>query len=95
MGVRTQLTVDQRQLYEHLKQEIHKYFEKGVSAFELVAEDMLMIRNQRLYREEYDTFEEFCRETLLRSKTHVNRMIQAGDVIKRTAGSKKNSLPGQ
>ena len=95
MGVRTVLTVDQKQLYEHLKQKIHEYLEKGVSAFKWVADDMLMIRAQRLYREEYDTFEEFCRETLLRSKTHVNRMIQAGDVIKRTAGSKKNSLPGQ
>ena len=95
MGVRIQLTIDQRQLYEHLKQGIHKYFEKGVSAFELVAEDMLMIRDQRLYREEYDTFEQFCRETLLRSKTHVNRMIQAGDVIKGPAGSRRNSPPGQ
>ena len=95
MGVRTLLTVNQRQLYEHLKQEIREYIHKGVEAFERVAKDMLMIRDQRLYREEYDTFEEFCRGTLGRSKTHVNRMIQAGDVIKRTAGSKKNSLPGQ
>ena len=77
MGVRTLLTVDQRLLYEHLKQKIHEYLEKGVSAFKWVADDMLMIRAQRLYREEYDTFEEFCRETLLRSKTHPNRMIQA------------------
>src|SRR5215471_14751379 len=43
---------------------------------------MLEIRDQRLYREEFNTFEEFCRETLGRSKTQVNRMIQAGDVIK-------------
>ena len=95
MGVRTVLTVDQKQLYEHLKQKIQEYLEKGVSAFKWVADDMLMIRDQRLYRVEYDTFEEFCRETLLRSKTHVNRMIQAGDVIKGPAGSRRNSPPGQ
>ena len=95
MGVRTVLTVDQKQLYEHLKRKIHEYLEKGVSAFKWVADDMLMIRDQRLYREEYNTFEEFCRETLLSSKTHANRVIQASDVIKRTAGSEKNSLPGQ
>jgi hypothetical protein len=94
MGVRTVLTVDQKQLYEHLKRKIHEYLEKGVSAFKWVADDMLMIRDQRLYREEYDTFEEFCRETLFRSKAHVNRMNQAGDVIKGPAGSRRNSPPG-
>jgi len=56
MGVRTLLTVNQRQLYEHLKQEIREYIQKGVEAFERVAADMLTIRDQKLYREEYDTF---------------------------------------
>jgi hypothetical protein len=82
MGVRTSLETSQRVRYEFLKQEIREYIHKGIEAFERVATDMLEIRDQRLYREEYDTFEEFCRETLGRSKTQVNRMIQAGDVIK-------------
>jgi hypothetical protein len=93
MGVRTLLTVNQRQLYEHLKQEIREYIQKGVEAFECVANDMLMIRDQKLYREEYDTFEEFCRETLGRSKTHVNRMIQAGDVIRGLMAAGEVVLP--
>jgi len=93
MGVRTLLTVNQRQLYEHLKQEIREYIHKGVEAFERVAKDMLMIRDQRLYREEYDTFEEFCRGTLGRSKTHVNRMIQAGDVIRGLMAAGETVLP--
>jgi hypothetical protein len=37
MGVRTLLTTNQRLLYEHLKQEIREYIQKGIEAFERVA----------------------------------------------------------
>jgi len=93
MGVRTSLTVDQHTRYEFLKKEIREYIQKGIEAFERVAADMLEIRDQRLYREEFGTFEEFCRETLGRSKTQVNRMIQAGDVIKGLMAAGETVLP--
>jgi hypothetical protein len=93
MGVRTLLETSQRVRYEFLKEEIREYIHKGIEAFERVAADMLEIRDQRLYREEYDTFEEFCRETLGRSKTQVNRMIQAGDVIKGLMAQGETVLP--
>src|SRR5262245_2602283 len=93
MGVRTSLTVDQHTRYEFLKEEIREYIHKGIEAFERVAADMLGIRDQRLYREEFDTFEEFCRETLGRSKTQVNRMIQAGGVINGLMAAGETVLP--
>jgi hypothetical protein len=82
MGVRTFLTVDQRTRYKTLKREIQADIETGIAAFERVAAKLFIVRDEKLYREEFDTWEEFCRETLGKSKTHVNRMIQAHDVIR-------------
>jgi len=35
---------------------------------------------QRLYREQYETFEDYCRERWGWSKTHVNRQVDAARV---------------
>jgi hypothetical protein len=75
------LSDEQRSLYETLKVEIRHDIKVGVEAFERASKNLLRVRDERLYREEFATFEEFCRETLGHSKTHVNRMIAAADVI--------------
>lgn len=38
------------------------------------------IRDRRLYRGEFQTFEVFCRESLSMGKSNLNRMIRSGDV---------------
>ena len=41
-----------------------------------------MIREKRLYRETYETFDRYCLERWKLSKTHVNRLIQGAAVLK-------------
>jgi hypothetical protein len=41
---------------------------------------LLTIRDERLYREKFSTFDEYCRERWGYSKTHANRMIGAAGV---------------
>jgi hypothetical protein len=40
----------------------------------------LEIRDSRLYRQEFDTFEDYCRERWKMSKTNANRLIDAAEV---------------
>lgn len=41
----------------------------------------LLIRDSRLYRTEYSTFEDYCRERWGMSKTHANRLVESAIVI--------------
>jgi len=40
-----------------------------------------IIRDRRLYRENYKTFEDYCRDQLRLTKTHVNRLIAVAGVV--------------
>ncbi|MCX5804182.1 MAG: hypothetical protein NTU69_11745 [Proteobacteria bacterium] len=40
----------------------------------------MKIRDSRLYREQYGTFEEYCKEKWGMSKTHANRLISSTEV---------------
>ena len=56
--------------------------ETGMQTFIEVGEALLEIRNDRLYREQgFATFESYCRERWQWSKSHVNRQIQAAQVV--------------
>jgi hypothetical protein len=87
------LSDEQRSLYESLKASIRHDIEAGVEAFERASKNLLRVRDEKLYREEFDTFEEFCREILGHSKTHVNRMIAAADVIQGLIAQGETVLP--
>lgn len=50
------------------------------SGLEDVARALEEVRNRRLYREEYPTFEDFCRTELGKSKTRINQLIVAAHV---------------
>src|SRR5262245_26470570 len=54
--------------------------ERGLATFVEVGSALLSIRECRLYRAEFGTFEEYCRARWGMSKTHANRMIDAADV---------------
>jgi hypothetical protein len=64
------LSDDQRRDYEYLKIEIIQDIQAGLNAFQRAGKKLIRIRDERQYREEYDTFEDFCKATLGKSKTY-------------------------
>lgn len=55
--------------------------ERGMQSFLAVGRALLKIRDERLYRANHATFEDYCRSRWKWSKTHVNRQIEAAGVI--------------
>ncbi len=53
----------------------------GLQTFVEVGKALLAIRDSRLYRTSYATFEEYCQGTWSLSRRHVNRMVQASQVV--------------
>ena len=54
---------------------------EGLKTFMKVGTALLEIRDARLYRQDYNTFEEYCQERWNLSKTHSNRLIAASEVV--------------
>lgn len=61
--------------------ELETVIKDGLLTFIDVGAALLEIRNSRLYRHEYSTFEQYCREKWQMTKTSANRLIQAHGVI--------------
>lgn len=59
--------------------------ERGIGTFVEVGNALLAIREGKLYRSDYGTFEEYCRERWGMSKSHANRLISAADVMENLA----------
>ena len=55
--------------------------ERGLNTFMEVGAALLAIRDERLYRVEFGTFEDYCRERWGMSKRHANRLISATETI--------------
>ena len=69
-----------------------------VKAFVRVGHALWEIKERDLYRDDYPTFEEFCKAEVFQSKSHANRLIQASrafEVIDKMApiGAKKLPTP--
>src|SRR6516225_9744260 len=64
------LSEELRIRYLDLKAKIQEDIRIGTEAFKRAGEHLLMIRQERLYREEYSTFEAFCRDVFGHSKTY-------------------------
>lgn len=54
--------------------------ERGQETFIEVGNAMLRIRNERLYRAEFGTFQEYCEARWHMSPRHAHRMIEAAEV---------------
>lgn len=72
----TALTKPERSVLAVCEAEI----ERGLNNFVEVGNALLRIRNERLYRSEFGTFQEYCESRWDLSKTHANRMIQAAEI---------------
>ena len=55
--------------------------ERGLNTFVEVGQALLEIRDSRLYRLEYSTFEDYCRDRWGIIKRYANRLIQAANII--------------
>jgi hypothetical protein len=62
------------------KQKCEAIIENGWQTVLAVGLALLQIRENDLYKDEYDTFDEYCREKWAFTKAHANRMIGAGKV---------------
>lgn len=51
---------------------------RGIKTFVEVGDALLTIRDQRLYREQFKTFEAYCREQWGFSRSHADRRLQLG-----------------
>jgi hypothetical protein len=54
---------------------------QGLQTFIEVGEALFIIRDKRLYRREFNTFEDYCQEKWSMPRRHVNRMIAASETI--------------
>lgn len=66
---------------------------RGIKTFVEVGDALLTIRDQRLYREQFKTFEAYCREQWGFSRSHANRLIESACVVENLApmGAKPQS----
>src|SRR5262245_19497067 len=90
---RIELTDEQRATYNQLKREIHEDILAGLKAFQRAGEKLYRIRDEKLYREEFDTFADFCREELGHSKTYANNLIIGFSVTKELSDAWFTVLP--
>jgi hypothetical protein len=75
-GTDAELSTSEQQALSHYEQVI----ERGLKTFFEVGAALLHVRDLRLYRTEYDTFEEYCQERWDFSKTYANNLIAATNV---------------
>jgi hypothetical protein len=60
--------------------ELEKTIQKNLTAFYEVGFALMQIRDNRLYREQYGTFEEYCKEKWGFTKSRANQLIAASEV---------------
>ncbi len=62
-------------------QQYEATIERGLKTFVDVGNALLAIRDGRLYRQEYGTFEEYCRERWGMTRQNANRLIAASETV--------------
>jgi hypothetical protein len=70
------LTIPEKQKLQSLEITI----QRGLKIYIEVGTALLAIRDERLYRAEFGTFEEYCEKRLNMSRIHAHRLIQASEV---------------
>lgn len=73
----TALTTTEHQKYL----ECNAVIEHGLQTFFDVGNALMVVRNDRLYREEYGTFEDYCQEKWGWTRQHANRLISSAEVV--------------
>lgn len=68
---------EQAELQQH-----ETVIERGLATFVDVGTALLAIRDKRLYRRDYGTFEEYCRERWGMARNYANKIVAAAEVVK-------------
>lgn len=63
--------------------QLEKIIERGRLTFVEVGDALLQIRDSKLYRSDYSTFEDYCRERWGWNRRYCNRLIEASSVIQK------------
>jgi hypothetical protein len=92
-GTTPRLSDGQRKECESLKLGIAQDVKTGLQGFKRAGEKLLKIRQDRLYREEFDTFEAFSGDILGHSKTYSNNLITAFEVVQALEAQGEAVLP--
>lgn len=71
------ITLDERSRLYQLEETIRQ----GLNTFVDVGNALLEIRDKRLYRQEYSTFEEYCQTVWSMSRDYAKKLIRSADVI--------------
>lgn len=71
------LTQEERRLKQQIETRVLSFF----SSFLERGKDLAILRNQRLYREEYSSWDMYCRVYFNWSKSHADRLIKAAEVV--------------
>src|SRR6266850_2708468 len=61
--------------------ECETVIEKGLKTFVEVGNALLEIRDSKLYRQEFGTFEEYCRQRWKIARNYANKLIAAAEVV--------------
>lgn len=61
--------------------ECEAVIKRGLDTFYAVGSALSEIRESRLYRKGYDTFEDYCQERWGMTRRHVNRLIESSEVV--------------
>lgn len=75
--------------------ECEEIIERGLDGFIEVGNALLRIRNERLYRVQFDTFELYCSLKWGMSDRHARRMIDAAEVAGNLSDSKSTKISDQ
>jgi hypothetical protein len=75
------LSPAERTRYAALKQSVLDHIDIAHSALMRVAQDLKVIRDERLYREEAYTFEEWCPKVIGHQRAYIYKLINAGDTL--------------
>jgi hypothetical protein len=67
---------EQAQLYK-----LERVIERNITAFYEIGTALLTIRDRRLYREKYKTFESYCQSRWQFAKNYANRLIASAKVV--------------
>jgi hypothetical protein len=73
--------------------ELESTIEHGLQTFVEVGNALMKIRDGRLYREQHDTFEDYCRVRWGMSKMHAYRLMDAAQVITNLESNQLVTLP--
>src|SRR5260370_28927663 len=74
--------------------EIETRIRKGMANFLEVGRDLMIIRDEKLYREEFTSFEEYCRSRFEIDRTYAHRLIHSAEVMSSLSGG-NNVAHGQ